>query len=44
MVGWSPRIVVVIDTFRPKSGWTDPIIKVVRPGFSMTEPYNCICH
>jgi hypothetical protein len=48
MVGWSPIIVVVIDTFWPNSGWTDPIIKVViecfRPGFSMNEPNNCILH
>jgi hypothetical protein len=48
MVGWSPIIVVDIDTFRPNSGWTDPIIEVViecfRPGFSMTKTNNCICH
>jgi hypothetical protein len=48
MVGWSPIIVVVIDTFRPNSGWTNPIIEVVieclTSGFSMTEPNNCIRH
>jgi hypothetical protein len=48
MVGWSPIIVVVKDTFRPNSSWTDPIIEVIiecfRPGFSMTEPNNCIRH
>jgi hypothetical protein len=48
MVGWSPIIVVGIDTFRPNSCWTGPKIKVViecfRPGFSMIEPNNCIRH
>jgi hypothetical protein len=48
MVGWSPINVVVIDTFRPNSGWTGPIIEVVRecfrPSFSMIEPNNCIRH
>jgi hypothetical protein len=48
MVGWSPIIVAVIDTFRPNFGWTDPIIEVViecfRPGFCMSEPNDCIHH
>jgi hypothetical protein len=30
MVGWTLIIVVVIDIFRPNSGWTDPIIEVVN--------------
>jgi hypothetical protein len=48
MVEWSLIIVVVMDTFRPNSGWTDLIIEVIiecfRPGFSMAEPNNYIRH
>jgi hypothetical protein len=35
MVGWSPIIVVVIDTFRPNSGWIDPIIEVIVECFRL---------